>query len=162
KNDVQTLVAEVKELGIEVVIIDPLYLCALKGATTRIETANFMQMGPLFKGFTSQLLEVGCTPVLLHHTVKRTNRKQGEIELDDLSYAGVSEFARQWLLFKSSWASPGLWNVTLYTGATRRRQVYHFTLDEGFEDDPRWIVKCTEPAEGFQDDKKVFDAVRAG
>ena len=50
----------------------------------------------------------GATLVLVHHTTKASNAKAGATTLADLSFAGVAEFARQWMLVgRSSDYVPG-------------------------------------------------------
>ena len=58
-------------------------------------------MGPLFQTISRIAPDAGTTPLLAHHSKKGIGRGLGRCEpldLDDLAYAGVGEFARQWIL----------------------------------------------------------------
>jgi hypothetical protein len=88
----------IKAGGIEVVILDPLYLCLLSGVQN-VEASNVFQMGPHLLAVADTCLRAGATPALTHHTNRPAMRKMDEaLDLTDLSYAGCSEFARQWML----------------------------------------------------------------
>jgi replicative DNA helicase len=92
------LKAMLREFRADVVVIDPLYLCLLAGGKgKRANAASVFDMGPLFRSVCQACLEVGCTPILVHHTTKdiRPGKKP---DLTHLAGAGVVEFARQWLL----------------------------------------------------------------
>jgi replicative DNA helicase len=99
--DLAVLARGVVEGGIEVVIIDPLYLCLLAG-NAGLQAGNVYQMGPLLLGVAQACLDAGATPILVHHTTKMSQAGRGEshepLELDNLAFAGVAEFARQWMI----------------------------------------------------------------
>jgi predicted transcriptional regulator len=100
ENEVNELVDELVAEGCDVVFVDPLYLCLLNGDTS-VSATNLFQVGPLLQRFTRKCLDDGITPVLVHHTRKGKNRADlTPPDLDDMAYAGISEFARQWLLVK--------------------------------------------------------------
>lgn len=88
---------DLKGRGIEVVILDPLYLCLAAGGT-KIDAANLFEVGPLLKRMADLCLEAGATPVLIHHLRKNRSDPFGRPELDDLAYAGTQEFSRQWVM----------------------------------------------------------------
>ncbi len=97
--DRQRLCEGLREIQAEVAIIEPLYLCLLAGADRgEVEAGNFYQMGPLLSQVNRACLDSGCTPILGHHALKHTSQKRDPLELDDLSFAGIAEFARQWIL----------------------------------------------------------------
>jgi len=81
----------------EVSIFDPLYLCLLAGADgPRAE--NLYDTGPLLLRVAQTCLNAGATPILLHHCTKPSARKLEPLDLADLAFSGVGEFARQWVL----------------------------------------------------------------
>jgi replicative DNA helicase len=97
--DRRELARGLKELQAGVVILDPLYLSLLSGADARdVEAGNLYHMGPLLRDLARSCLDVGCTPLLCHHARKSTAASFDPMDLDDLSFAGIAEFARQWIL----------------------------------------------------------------
>jgi replicative DNA helicase len=131
-----------KALGVEIAVIEPLYLCLLAGARGQeIDPANMFQMGPLLLSIATACLSVGCTPVLGAHSKKNLANPGGPMELEELSHSGLPEYARQWLLLSrvnpyrqgtgshqlwlnagGSCGQGGLWQVNIEEGA----------LDENF------------------------------
>ncbi len=81
---------------VKVAIIDPLYLCLLAGSDARAE--SLYDTGPLLLRVAQTCLDLGTTPILLHHCTKPSGRKLEPLELPDLAFSGVAEFARQWVL----------------------------------------------------------------
>jgi replicative DNA helicase len=84
----------------DVVILDPLYLALLTGpAAAEVNAGNLYHMGPLLLGVSRVCLESGATPVLAHHAKRsRVTAADEPLDLDDLAFSGIAEFARQWLL----------------------------------------------------------------
>jgi hypothetical protein len=88
--------AGLKDLEVEVVIIDPLYLCLLGGSDAKAE--NLYHMGPLLLAVAQSCLDAGATPFLVHHATKPAGRSGEPLQLADLAFSGIAEFARQWVL----------------------------------------------------------------
>jgi replicative DNA helicase len=97
----QALGRFLREEGIEVACLDPLYLCLLDGGRT-VSASNLYEVGPLLWQAARACLDAGATPVFVHHATKTAGRRAagpGEaLDLDDLAFSGVAEFARQWIL----------------------------------------------------------------
>lgn len=101
-KELRALASQAKDKGLKVLIIDPIYLSLLAGASN-VKSTDMLQMGPLLASVAEALLEAGATPILVHHTVKhlRPGDRDGRfepIEREDLAQSGFAEFARQWLL----------------------------------------------------------------
>jgi hypothetical protein len=81
---------------VKVVMIDPLYLCLLSSGI-EADAANLFQVGPLLLNIAKACRQAGATPVIAHHS-KKDLRPGEPMELEHLAYAGIAEFARQWIL----------------------------------------------------------------
>jgi len=83
-----------------VVFIDPLYLCLLVGESDSDAANKLHRMGALLDQLCRACRELGCTPILLHHSVKSlgSSRNTEPLELTDVHGAGIAEFMRQWIL----------------------------------------------------------------
>lgn len=81
------------EYEIEVLIVDPVYLC-IDGT----DAGNLFAQGRLLGRISNVCQECGCTLILAHHTKKSVANPHAVPELEDISWAGFQEYARQWLL----------------------------------------------------------------
>jgi hypothetical protein len=123
---------------VAVVIIDPLYLCLLplgQGA----KASNLYEVGPILHQMARACLGTGATPLVIHHTAKTAGKKTGEsLDLNDLSYAGVAEFARQWLLIgRRTPFVPGTGTHELLMtagGSAGQSGCWELDIDEGVPD----------------------------
>lgn len=95
--EVDELVRAVGENNLEVLILDPLYLCLLAG-NPNLQASNLFQMGPLLSRVSEACLKAGATPIFVHHSRMEKAADYQPLELESLAYAGVQEFARQWIL----------------------------------------------------------------
>ena len=99
EEELNELAAGLKQRLIDVVIVDPLYLCLLSGEDAQGKQAsNIFDMGPLLLKVAKKCLDAGATPILAAHSRKNLNNPLEPLELEDLAFSGIQEFARQWLL----------------------------------------------------------------
>jgi len=141
KRRYQELGDYLRDEGIEVAFVDPLYLC-LFGGIDAASASNLYAVGPLLHRVTRILLRRNITPIFVHHTTKTKTRSRAAeepLDLDDLAFAGIGEFARQWLLVSrrcafqpgsglhqlllsagGSAGQSGCWAVTIKEGQLRR------------------------------------------
>ena len=62
------LAAALMENGVQVLLLDPLYLSLLANTGEhRLSAANLFDIGPLLMRIAQECLHVGCTPVFAHH-----------------------------------------------------------------------------------------------
>jgi hypothetical protein len=82
--------------GLEVVIIDPAYVCIPGEAA-----ANMFKMGELLRSANTIFERTGSTMILVNHTRKNEgvhHNQYAPLELESIAWAGFQEFARQWVL----------------------------------------------------------------
>lgn len=90
--DLQALEALIGAHAVDVLCIDPAYL-----TMPAVDAGNLFAQGELLRNL-SALCESAEATVLLAHHFRKNREPKGVPDLDDLSWAGFAEFARQWLL----------------------------------------------------------------
>jgi len=151
--------ATIKKYGIEVAIIDPLYL-ALMSPETASGASNIFLMGSLLQGLTKLGQKTNCTIVLLHHFRKGGAPNEDEpAGLEELSQSGVAEWARQWMLFQRRCPYRDDGNHALWMrcgGSAGHSSLWGVNIDEGTIDPDtgegrRWDVSVSPHADARQE-----------
>lgn len=132
-SDLIVIDAQLQQSRAEIVIFDPLYLM-LSGTAER-SAANLYDVGPVLQRVTSVCLERGATPIFVHHFNRPGAVSCKPATLENLAFAGIGEFARQWLLinrrakFEPRSGEHKLW---LSVGSSAGQScLYHLDIDEG-------------------------------
>jgi hypothetical protein len=129
---------------IEVLILDPTYLCLNPDG----DEASLFAMGAMLRSISELCAEMGVTLILVHHCKKGIADPYAAPELDNIAWAGFQEFARQWLLLgrrekyepgtgeHKLWLSVGgsaghsaLWAVDINEGAFDGTTPRHWQVD---------------------------------
>lgn len=136
----------ITENGIQVVMIDPLYLVLLDGASSG-DASNVFAMGSRLGPIGEIGQRTGATIVLIHHFSRGSARaatNEDPCTLDMLSQAGLSEWARQWLLLqrRSPYQSDGRHELWLRAGGSAgHSSLWSLDCNEGTrETGRRWEV----------------------
>ncbi len=79
----------IKQSESTVCVLDPLYFM-LPGD----EAGNLMKQGALLRELSDMLEGIGCTAIVVHHAKKQLANPGGPLELTDISWAGIAEWAR--------------------------------------------------------------------
>lgn len=93
-GDLAALRRLIRRQALEVLILDPVYLCMNLGT----DAGNLFAVGQKLVGLTQIGQELGCTVLIAHHTKQGAARVFEPPELDDIAWAGFQEWARQWVL----------------------------------------------------------------
>lgn len=125
ESDCHAVAAAVTAHGIEVVILDPLYM-GLQG----INTSNLTEVGPAMRQFMA-----ACRPanVIIAHHVKKTASFDDAPNLEDLSQAGIAEFAgNYWLMGRmSEYTGDGMHELAIrYGGRDEQFGLLKLEFDE--------------------------------
>jgi hypothetical protein len=131
----------------KVSIFDPTY--KVFGFGDGISPASLFSMGPALGSIADACLDVGCTPVFVHHS-RRDMGVGRPMELTDLLYAGMPELARQWLLFSRQEVfdptNPGRHRLLMnYGGSLGHCGLKLLHVEEGVPQARKWDVKVMDP-----------------
>ena len=135
--DRMALKRAVRDTRANVVFIDPLYLCLFDGVSGAGAT-NLYEVGPALRRTAKACLSAGATPVFVHHANKSASRKTPAgcrpLTLEGLAFAGIGEFARQWMLLnRRGEYQPGSGHhqlVMAIGGSTGHSSVWNVRADE--------------------------------
>ncbi|WP_298863727.1 bifunctional DNA primase/polymerase [uncultured Gimesia sp.] len=157
--DVNFIRQTIEELEIEVLFIDPVYLCMSLGDSA----SNLFSVGEKLKPLSNLVQETGCTIILIHHTRKtRDGKDWNEPQLEEIAFAGFQEFARQWVLLGRRDAYkpdiPGHHKLHFVAGGSAgHSQAWALDINEGSIDDPGgriWDVRLF-PAQEARAEKQT-------
>ena len=149
------------ELRAEVVFIDPLYLC-LGDADSK----NLFEMGQALRSVSEILLKAGSTPIILHHA-NRSLAVGEPMKLQHLSYSGVEQYARQFLLLnrRESYRSDGVHDLWMRVGGSAGHGgLWGVHIREGIVDDQFagrvWDVETESAGEASQNERDRKDQAK--
>jgi replicative DNA helicase len=134
----KALAEALRRMGTKVVFVDPTYLALLSGAhAAQKQASSIFDMGPLLRAVEKAVREAGATLILLHHANRRIEKGK-PMELADLSYAGLAEFAAQWSLWsrREPFTGDGLHKLYLSIGGrSGQGGLFNVDIDEGQMDE---------------------------
>lgn len=93
-DTVNNIVTYIRQHKLELLILDPAYLCMPLGDSA----GNMFIVGAMLADLTQIMAQTGCTIILCHHTRKTATESFAPAELDSIAWAGFSEWMRQWIL----------------------------------------------------------------
>ncbi len=148
---------DLRALNAEVVFIDPAYLCMGRAGN---HATNLFAMGAAYKKIAESCLDVGCTPILIHHFKTAEPDRTGKPDLSELLFSGIREAVRQWVLlgrrepFRPGSGMHRLWMAS--GGSIGHSGIWGVDVDEGTQaadfTGRRWNVRVMEEAETEADD----------
>lgn len=155
--------------NVKAALIDPAYLCLLSGDAQGRSASNVFDMGSLLMGLTEVGQETGCTMILVHHTRKNPIEPFAVPSLEDLAFAGFSEWARQWLLMgrrREYEPGTGLHELWLNVGGSAGHSgTWAIDIDEGIPDEDfggrHWKVGVTTPTDARERARQARESSRA-
>lgn len=163
--DLRELGRVIRGEGVGAIGVDPLYL----SLDTDGKESSMFSMGSMLRPFAEVCVENNCTPIIAHH-FRQTIRDFSTPQLQDLSHAGIEQFARQWILLKRREvyrAGTGEHRLHLVTGGSAGHGgAYHLDINEGTRETPGgrfWdthITPATEAIATEQDRKESAKAER--
>jgi hypothetical protein len=140
------LLSKIAKIRPGLVIIDPLYrLMGLGGGEDEASPSNLYQMGDLLDEITDACQKTGGTLLLSHHFKKSA---PDNLDLDNLAYSGLAEFARQSILIRRSqeFTTPKLNNLLIQFHRQGNGETYSVVVDEG-DDSGSWRISLETASE---------------
>lgn len=145
------LVEAYAKRGVEVAILDPLYLMF-----GEVDPRSIFEAGRALRNVSRLFSDKGITPILIHHASRAL--KPGEkMELHHLSHAGFAEFVRQFMLINrvSEYQYDGRHTLNVRIGGSCGHSgEYVVEVDEGMLNEDftgrKWDVAVTPAADARQ------------
>jgi hypothetical protein len=98
---------------LEIIGVDPAYMCI-----PDCDHSSIFSVGPVLRAVSQVCQENGALLLICHHAKKTKTDPFAPMELEDISWAGFQEFARQWLLVgRRELYQPGTGNHRLWLSA---------------------------------------------
>jgi hypothetical protein len=161
RNDLDMIRRHLEQRRVDVVFFDPIYLMMLSGSTD-VSAANLFQTGPLMANITRTCLNAGATPVFVAHFNRPASISNDPPTLEDLAFAGPTQFCRQWILVNRRERyedGSGEHRLRLACGGSAGHSgLWEVNVSEGRLDDPggrHWSVQVRDPG-----DQRTADHVR--
>ncbi len=162
-DTVRLLIAYIQKHRLEILILDPIYLCMPIGDAA----SNLFLVGQMLSDLNRVMDETGCTIILCHHAKKGTGATQFDPpDLESLAWAGFQEWARQWILLgrrspyvPDSDGEHELWFVT--GGSAGHSGLWALDVTEGKREDPRgrrWDVTVRKASEARRTEAEEREA----
>ena len=158
-TDLNAVAGRIRDVSAAVVVFAPLYLCLLPPGRAEL-AADLYAVGPILRRAADACRVAGATPVFVHHTnAGGSYPSNAVLRLSDLAYAGLREFARQWVLLR-----PARPPARPPAGDPRRR--YVLTAGGGAGQSGEWDLTIDEGPAGRADGRgwrvSVVDREGAG
>lgn len=157
ESDMSLLLSLLETQGTEVIIVDPLYLCLGDS-----DGSSLNSQGVPLLAISEVCRKAGVTIVVAHHSTKTAAREVGrKMKLEDLTQAGVAEWARQWWLIsrrEEFTLGSGLHQLHVNMGnCSSHSAEWAIDIDEGTRNDPRWnvTVQCASDLEAVDKCRKL-------
>jgi replicative DNA helicase len=163
-NHLDALRAFITDDAIEVLFVDPAYLC-MDGDGAE----NLFKQGKILAAVNHVCADTGCTFVLAHHT-KRGGKADpfAPPELEDIAWAGFQEWARQWILVgRRERYEPGSGEHRLWLnvgGSAGHSALWAVDVSEGAYDGQtarRWDVTVQHAEEARSETSERIEAAKA-
>ena len=170
KDHLAALGDSIAARGIEVVVIDPLYL-SLLSADSGGRSSDLFFMGTILQPLAELGQATGCTFVLVHHFRKNAQSADGDepCALESLAQSGVGEWARQWLLLERRvpYKTDGCHDLWMRAGGSAgHASFWGLSIDEGILDPEtfsgrKWDVELKHVSDVRDEKKKEKDTQKA-
>lgn len=124
----------------------------IAGSNGTVDAESIFDMGPHLRTLAQAIKKAGASVILVHHVNRRGDKFQ-PMELEDVAYAGIAEFARQWLFLKrkEAYQHDGIHSIWLSVGGSGGQGgLWEMQVQEGSNADPggrKWDVTLLSSAD---------------